>query len=194
MKKGAKRLLLMTAALFSLILGTLASCSSTIRPPLHPKDPIRVYLLKDALHVGVVLPEESDRYVEYGFGDWGWYAMNHDSWYHVFDTVLWPTQGCLGRSWMRDDSVQFALKSGKLTPLQVDRARVDGLLADLERRFDRNASTRVYNPAYKMYFVEDERGFWFLYNCHDAVAEWMEMLGCDVSWAWLRLDLEVAEP
>jgi hypothetical protein len=35
--------------------------------------------------------------------------------------------------------------------------------------------------------------FWFLHHCHDAVAAWAEKLGCEVSWRWIRLDIEAAK-
>ena len=42
-----------------------------------------------------------------------------------------------------------------------------------------------------MSFVRHEDGFWFLYNCNDAVADWLRRLGCAVSWVPIRLDLSV---
>lgn len=191
MKRWKKRLLLLSAGMVALFLITLASCSSTIYPPSNPQDPVQVYLLKDAMHVGVVLPDEAERFVEYGFGDWDWYALCRDRWYHVFHTVLWPTQGCIGRTWWGRESVNQAMASGQLTSFHAGRVEVDGLLKALEERFSIHASTLVRNPAYDMYFVQDDQGFWFLHNCHDAVAEWMEALGCEVSWTWIRTDLEV---
>ena len=44
-----------------------------------------------------------------------------------------------------------------------------------------------------MSFVPHEDGYWFLYNCNDVVARWLQELGCSVSWVPIRLDLEVAE-
>jgi hypothetical protein len=194
MKKCGKRFLLWCAAILVLSLLALAACSSTIHAPVDPVDPVQVYLLIDAKHVGVVLPQEAGNFVEYGFGDWDWYALCCDRWYHVFDTVLWPTQGCLGRAWLGRDQLDRDVAQGKLTPIPVGRAEMANLLNALEQRFSEEISTMIHNPAYNMYFVEDDRGFWFLHNCHDAVADWMEQLGCEVSWAFIRLDIEVAEP
>jgi len=169
------------------------SCVSTITPPRAPADPCTAYLLQDARHVAVVLPEERGGFVEYGFGDWDWYAALSDSWYHVFDTVLWSTQGCLCRRTLSDARLARIERRGMVQKIVVERHSAADLLGDLDQRYDARLSTLIRNEVYGLDFVETERGYWFLYNCNDAVAEWMERLGCHVSWVPIRLGLEMAD-
>ena len=78
-------------------------CTSTVTPPTNPIDPVEVFVLSEAMHTGIVLPPDPgssgnpDQYVEFGFGDWNWYALSNNAWNNAFATVLWPTQGALGR-------------------------------------------------------------------------------------------------
>lgn len=169
------------------------SCVSVITPPDGPADPCLAYLLHDAQHVAVVLPGAAGGFVEYGFGDWDWFAALHDSWYHVFDTVLWSTQGCLCRRTLSGARVARLEQRGMVRKIVVDRIDAADLLGDLDQRFDAHRSTLIHNQVYGLDFVETERGYWFLYNCNDAVAEWMERLGCDVSWVPIRLGVEMAD-
>jgi len=176
------------------VAGTLLNgCISTITPPSDPTEPCGVYLLREARHAGIVLPDPRGGFWEYGFGDWDWYALCRDRWYHVFDTMLWPTQGCLGRRRLTAEAVEDLGERGLVRRFEVERGRAVALLDKLGRRFDKNASNMIYNSAYGLHFVPDEQGFWFLFNCHDAVAEWIEELGCQVSWVPVRFGIELEE-
>ena len=172
----------------------VAGCVSDIRPPTAPADPVATYLLMDDRHRGVLLPRVEGGFVEYGFGDWDWYAENCDSWYHAFDTVLWPTQGTLGRRLTparngRELRRQFYWM--RLYEIIVARTNMEALRDELQHVYAQGADREVYNPRYRMSFVPSGDGYWLFYNCNDAVASWLEKLGCSVSWVPVRLDLNV---
>ncbi len=188
--------------LLLLVLGTglffaVTGCTSVIYPPESPKDPVPTYLLMDDRHRGVLLPLKDGGFVEYGYGDWDWYANNHDHWYHVFDTVLWPTEGALGRRFSaakNGDEIRRQFPWMELHEFMVDRKNMEGLSAELAAAFAKGAEQEVYNSRYQMSFVHHEDGYWCLCNCNDVVARWLEVLGCSVSWVPIRMDLEVAQP
>lgn len=166
------------------------SCASVATPPPTPQDPTSVFVLREARHVGLVLPVHGEarveRYVEFGFGDWAWYALERDAWYDTFATVLWPTQGALCR---REHDARSAreLRDAahwvELDELTVSRARAAALLERLEAQFAREAARAVRVEAYDMSFAPCERDYWFGETCADAVAHWLEELDCRVSWA-----------
>jgi hypothetical protein len=193
-KRKRLRIALLLCAVLLLTAVGLGGCISTITPPEHPSDPCLVYLLKDAKHTGLVLPDRAGGYVEFGYGEWDWYALVKDRWYHVFDTVLWPTCGCLGRRGMSADEISRSVSRGMLEAITVSRRCARALFEELDERFNSNKETMIFNPLYGMHFVRDDRGFWFLHNCHDAVAEWMEKVECDVSWLPIRLGLKIRKP
>ena len=64
----------------------------------------------------------------------------------------------------------------------------DYLGLDINPEYTRRATAR-----YGMRFVRDESPYWFPYNCNDAIAEWLRDLGCEVSWALVRVGLELVE-
>lgn len=177
--------------------GWLVGCTSTITPPPAPRDPVSVFLVLDDRHRGVVMQDAAGTgMVEFGYGDWDWYAQNHDAWYDVFDTILWPTTGTIGRR-PTDATSGQDLRARypwiELHEFAVERDAMVALRGDLESRFAARASEQHYNARYRMTFVPVDDGYWCLFNCNDAVADWLERLGCSVSWVPIRIGLQVAE-
>jgi hypothetical protein len=158
---------------------------------------VTVFLLREDRHFGVVLPRPHGGFVEFGYGDWDWYALGHDRWWHVFDTVLWPTTGALGRREIPGNGPPGqVLLASRLDPIEVERRDAEALLADLEARFERGALAGPVRGVREMVFVPHERGFWCLHNCSDAAADWLRRLGCSVSRVPIRggLALETRPP
>lgn len=189
----AATVLLAFALLFAVV-----GCTSTITPPAAPgADAITVFLIQDSRHLGLLLPRDDATFVEFGYGDWDWYAMEQDSWYHAFDTVLWPTQGTLARREIaaRDGAgLQQRVPWATFDAILVARADAHALLGELEARFDRGRDRLHHSVRYGMDFVPDDDGYWCCFNCNDAVADWLRRLGCSVSWVPIRLGLAVARP
>jgi hypothetical protein len=159
-----------------------------VTPPPAPRDPITVFVLRDALHTGLVLPplRGGAPWVEFGFGDWSWYALGNDSWYHAFATVLWPTQATLSRREFRastPEELQRAASWTHLLPVVVSRQRADELQRRLQQRFDTTGERVVQRPGWSMAFAPlDDDAYWLGHNCADLAGEWLEELGCRVSW------------
>jgi hypothetical protein len=182
---AARHLIVIAAALL------LSGCASTVRPPENPVDPAEVFLTEEGIHRGLILPGASG-YVEYAYGEWGWYVLGRHAWYHVFDTVLWPTQGALGRRSYDDPRAEFT--GEKLTSFRAARSAVEALLAELDTLYESARATEVYNERTRMHFVKISPGFWCFFNCSDATAAWLRRLGCDVSWVPIRGGFRAAEP
>ncbi len=188
MKTYGNTLAWTSSALFLL----LPACTSVIHPPRNPMNPVQVFFIQDALHSGLALPDGDGRLVEYGYGDWDWYATSHDSWYHVFDTMLWPTQGTLG--WRQEEAqgvsgLRERYPGMRVQGLWVESERCQALHAELQAQCQAASQGQVFNAQYGMSFVRDERNFSILHSCHDATASWMQALGCRVSWVPVRYKL-----
>lgn len=180
-----------------LVTGALG-CTSTITPPTDPPHPATVFLLREAMHVGLVLPpaNASAEFVEFGYGDWSWFALGNDAWYHVFATVLWPTQGALGRrAFAAADERELRARAhfAELFAVTVDGERVDALRTRLQQQFEAGLGDAVHHPGLGWTFVPDERGYWFANTCADVAADWFRELGCEVGWAPIRASLAVAQ-
>ncbi len=150
--------------------------------------------MQEGIHSGLVLPRTEGGYVEYGYGDWDWYALNCDRWYHVFDTILWPTQGALGRrsyAARNPDELRIQVAGVEWEPLRVSRRDVEALVLDLDARYEAARATEVYNESSRMHLVQIPEGFWCCHGCADATAEWLRRLGCSVSCTIIRTKLLV---
>jgi len=182
--------------------GVLAGCTSIVTPPEGPAAPTVVYLLREAMHVGLVLPQPEAQglgFVEYGFGDWSWYALGNDAWYHVFATVLWPTAGALcRRDYAGVDGAGLqrwcAVAQRELDSMTVGGAEAARLRERLERDFRDAAGGQVARPELGMVFVPAPGSYWFANTCADVTADWCRELGCKISWAPIRGSLAVRTP
>lgn len=177
-------------------LAAISGCTSTVKPPESPADPVVVFLRSEARHRGLVLPGPNGTFVEYGYGDYDWYALSKDSWYQVFDTILWPTPGTLGRRFLTASSLSDPGRyypSSRFESIRVERRRAAELEAELSRSFRDRESEIHLNAEYEMEFVPYPDRFWFGHNCHDATAEWLRELGCTVSRTPIRGGLELID-
>lgn len=176
---------------FAILMG---GCTATIEPPDAPRDPVGVYLLKNAFHRGLWLPREAGGFVEYGYGDWRWYALDESRWYRLFPTLLWPTKGALARraNGSRDGEALAAYYYWtSLDEIQVERERMVALRSRLDDEFERLAEQAINSRSTDLEFVPIERSYHAWNNCNDVVAEWLEELGCEVSWCFVRRDLKL---
>lgn len=172
-------------------------CTSTVTPPAAPANPTTVFLLSEAMHTGIVLPPlgPDDEFVEFGYGDWSWFALGNDAWYRVFPTVLWPTQGALGRRTFgaRDErQLRAAAWWTTLSPIVVDAAKVRALRTQLQAAYDAGAASAVRRQDLGFVFVPSDDSYWFGFTCADAAAEWFRQLDCEVGWTPIRGGLDIA--
>ena len=177
----------------ALMLTWLAGCYSTVRAPQGVDEPVTVYLVSAALHSGVVLPESEDRWVEFGFGEYQWYALGNDAWYRSIPCVLWPTRGTLGQrrfSATTAEAVRRQAYAHDVYALQVEKERAETLRATLQSHFDNGEPE--WSDRYRMSFIPAD-DYWFLNNCHDSTADWFEQLGCDGSWVPIRFGISAVE-
>lgn len=194
-KRRRRRILALAVASGGSLGLALVGCTSTVRAPSAVAKPATVLLIRDALHRGLLLPDDSG-YIEFGRGEWSWYALGKDSWYNVFATVLWPTRGTLSRREHRSRDVagvRAAMPWAEFEEFVVDRDAAETLRARLAEEFAAAHAESVYQPQLRMTFVPTASSYWFLDNCADAVAQWLGELGCSVSWVPIRLDLRLAE-
>lgn len=173
-------------------------CTSTVTPPSHVTDPATVFLLREAMHTGLVLPPRSadEEFVEFGFGDWSWFALGNDDWYHVFATVLWPTQGTLGRRTFgarTADELRQRVHWAELSPVVVERDEAAALRARLQREHDARQNEAVVRADLGWVFVPYDQSYWFVVTCADVAADWFRELGCSVGWVPIRVGLAAAQ-
>ena len=200
MSKRAKRLTLAAMAALLLIVAVWAvGCRTVIVPPAEPPDPAVVFVVDYGRHASLLLPDAARlSMIEYAYGDWGWFALDRSTALDIFPTLLWPTQGALGR-WRWDiqvtgQSVRRHIACEDVLELTVDSRLVEELRKRLDARFRKHIDTLHHQQLYRLDFVHDDSKYHALYNCNHVLAKWLEELGCDVrGWAMFA-DFVVREP
>lgn len=184
----------LVAGLFGLGLWTLHPGS--VRPPRAISDPVTVRLISAGRHSGLVLPVGDGRAVEYGYGEWSWYALGKDDWWRAPATVLWPCAGTLGRRyWRESDLAAMGETHGfdHISSFTAERRDVLRLLAHLDADFAAGGPP-LHSEHYDMDFARYPERFWLAHDCHDETAEWLRELGCFVPPVPIRIGLSLAPP
>lgn len=182
------------ARILRLVPAIAGGCVSVVTPPPAPDRETTVFVLQEAMHLGLVLPLPEGGYVEFGFGDYEWFALGNTAWYRVFPTVLWPTQGTLGRRPfpLAEAQLPATLSWARLSPIPVDAARAELLRQRLEQEFAAAFPDGPPPPEdFRFTFARHADDYWLPYNCSDATAGWLRELGCAVAWVPLRRGLSV---
>lgn len=195
-RKTVRVLAMLIAVTFS-----LGSCASVVVPPVDVVDPVEVFVLSEAIHTGVLLPPDPgasgnpDQYVEFGFGDWSYYALENDYWFQAVDTVLWPTKGTLCRRTFGVSAAEQLLNLAdeiRLQSITVSRKDASRLRRRLQAEFDAARKHVIVNRDSHLKFVPTTYSYWLPYNCVDVAVDWLLELDCKVSWWPIRGSLLVS--
>lgn len=175
--------------LILVVIWLVSGCAATVTPQDVPKhlDPRPVYLLDHGLHASLAVSREDGTLVRYVYGEWRWYAMRETGFPRVFPTLFTRTQATLGRRELPGpvdaDGLRRLLRVEvkHVHVLEAPAERIDELIADIDQRFDSARNTLIYNAAYDLEFVQDPRPYHLVYNSNHAVAEWLRILGIEIS-------------
>lgn len=163
-----------------------ASCVATAYPPAAPPDPIPVYLLKQGEHTGLILPADpasGAAWVEYAFGDWGWYGESRNGTAYGLYALAVPTGAALGRRYSKaapeQDEVVRA-RGASLHSFHAERARVIALRRELDEEYEAAGVEPREVARSGLMVVPARQSYTINYNCSDATIVWLRRLGCSV--------------
>jgi hypothetical protein len=165
----------------------------SVRPPQRVSEPVTVRLITAGRHSGLLLPVGDGRIVEYGYGEWNWYALDKDDWWRAPAIVLWPSPGTLGRRYLREADLAAKGESygfEHVSSFTAESRDVRRLLAHLDADFFAGGPPH-HSDLYDMDFVRYPERFWFAHDCHDETAEWLRELGCFVPPVPIRIALDL---
>jgi hypothetical protein len=165
-------------------LGT--ACVATAYPPAAPPDAVTVYLLKQGEHTGLILPASPPScasWVEYAFGDWGWYGEGRNSTAYGLYALAVPTGAALGRRYSAappEDDAVIHRRGASIYAFLAERARVHALREELDAEYDAAGvePREVANSG--LLVVPARQSYTLNYNCSDATIVWLRRLGCSV--------------
>ncbi|PSN14951.1 DUF2459 domain-containing protein [filamentous cyanobacterium CCT1] len=178
-----QRLASFLLALGGMVVLAWLTVPATIIPPVAPRNPITVYVAEIGIHARLLLPE-GDRWQQYGFGDWDYYARREQTFLNGLQALLWPTPGALG--WGEIDSLDryqtdSEATGGQLLSFEVPLDRVDQLHRSLQARFQRQIPDgQVFNEVNHLHLVRDDQTYSVLHNSNHELAEWLKALDCQV--------------
>ncbi len=178
----------------------IAGCSYTITPPATVADPVTVYIADLGNTSKLILPREPTPdgrtpFVEYGFGDWAYYAKDNHSPLYAPIAILFPTPGTLSRrAYDEDPATWLDGYAEELHPITVEREKAAALERRLTARYESRINTEIYNPTYDLHFVYDEEDYWLFGQSSSVVADWSRELGCRVTGWTLVASYRVKPP
>ena len=171
---------------------------ATIIPPSNPNDPVTIYLIDYGFHGRLILPSDENKCFEYAYGDWRYFALNHQDWLTGAAALFLPTQGALGRKLKNCDRLQLLAtqKDNSWLKIAVEKTKSDRLLKLLNSYFDRPATMLVENPHTGMTLVPYDRTYTLLHNSNHELVRWLEDLGCRVEgfilWANFKISYQLS--
>lgn len=157
-----------------------------ITPPAEVKDPVTVFIADYGMHGSLILPRDDGQFREFAYGEYDWFALNHDQWYNAIPIILYPHKATLGTRMLAGpvtvEALQLQMPVESIFELRVEQAAAQAGLQQLESRYEQNKSIRgeIYNPAIGLNMVEDPKPYSMCNNCNIELAAWLEMIGCRV--------------
>ncbi len=164
------------------------ACTTVIVPPAAPAEPLPVFVIDHGRHASLVLPLGDEGMVRYSYGEWDYYARVKTGVGDASAAVLWPTQAGLGRRELTGLPGMSGVRRQvhgieQLHRVIVESSKIERLRDQLDSIHEANSETLIYNSAYNLEFVHHPTGYWALHNSNQAVAAWLEALGCLVEGA-----------
>ncbi len=185
-----------------LLVGIALACrATTLVPPPAPAEPRSVFLFDHGRHASLVLPRADGHWVRFAYGEWLYYAEGQTGLWRSAAAVLWPTRACLGRRLLTPaggvDADEAALRAAvrvgaeRVHRLEVERARVEDLLEELEDLHAARADAALWRAEVDLEFVPHPRRYHLFSNSNRQAARWLESLDVEVRGPALLSDWRV---
>lgn len=191
----SRRITLFILSVLAAIALILIASPAVIIPPPKPIQPVTVYVIDQGLHSRLVLPDNDNKLIQYAYGDWRYFALNQQNLGSGIAALLIPTQGTLGRREYQDlaEMKQTLNSNNSVLSFPVAQLDVIRLKQSLDKRFNQNISTQIFNPLNKMYFVQDDLDYTLYHNSNHELVVWLEALDCRVEGFVLLADFKISE-
>lgn len=188
------------AACWAVTAALAAGCSMRVAPPAEVEEPATVFIADYGPHASLLLPRDDGDVSEFAYGEYDWFALNRDRWYHALPIAVAGGRAALGTRVLHGPATRAALEAQMsvegIYELRVDRSRAADLLARLEALYERYKPERGehYNPSVGLTFVAHPRRYSLAHNCNAELALWLEELGCRVEGSRLVAEFIIDPP
>lgn len=182
----------MPCGLAALALLVGGGCAWKVIPPSAEGDTIPVFVTSYNKTSRLALPADPPRLVEFGFGDWHYYALEERGFASTIRAALFSPAATLCRRelpWSEDPEVVRRRSGGEATiRIDVDASLAAGLLNELEGLWDSLAEPRHYREREDLTLARwDDVRYTVFRNSNHLVVAWLQDLGCEVrGWSLLN--------
>ncbi|MGY6530262.1 MAG: DUF2459 domain-containing protein [Cyanobacterium sp.] len=179
-----KNILLITTIFIFVQLIIVIFSPTIIIPPTEPQKPATIYVVDYGFHSRLVLPDRTEKLIQYAYGDWEYFALGNQDFLTTLKALFIPTQGTLKREKINNLTTLQAIIEAQprinLLEIQVAQEKMLKLRANLEHRFRQNIDSKITYNAGRIQFVKDNQDYTMFYNSNHQVVEWLETMECKV--------------
>ena len=175
----------------------VAGCAPTIIPPASIQNPVLVAVADNGRHTSLILPAANRGLIEFAWGDYPWFAANHNSSGDGFNALFFSKGSTLGVRWYSEASMESDLlaltQAKRVMKFNADATKTFALRDQLTAQFESGAKGgKTYNDVSHMYFVHDDaEHYWLGHNCNHVTARWLREMGCEVHGMVLESNFKV---
>lgn len=170
---------------FVLAAACLPGCAWAVHPPAAPRDPVTVWVTEYGRHSRVALPSGRSTFLEYGFGEWNFYAREQRGFLSTLRAAVGLGSGAFSRRELQpasDGTLGPAQTGGtRSASLQVEGAAVAPLRKRLEERWAANQPHVIVRSVDGVPVSSDPQGYHLFANSNHAAADRLRDLGCRVT-------------
>lgn len=173
----------------------IAGCRWTVTPPnpVSVSEETTVYLSQYGWHTRLALPDEQgSTYLEYGFGDWHYYALGEQDKRSGLRALFRSESSALSRRKLfAPGSLDLHLHFGsrRTVDLKAPAERVEALREMLENQWNGAAERTVWRHGSA--FRKIDRDYALFHNSNHQTADWLEQLGCEIKGPTVRGNFEL---
>ena len=179
--------ILILMALAGLLLLILAGTTWKVIPPENVEEAAHVFITQYASHTRLTIPlDKPIRAVEYGFGDWWYYAVMERGLRSGLRALFLPTDSAISRRvipWGQSlKVVQQHLGGARTEAIAVDSSRLTKLRAKFEDHWHSlDAADEVLHPGTGTVYRRTKEPYHIMNNSNARTADWLRTLDCEIN-------------
>lgn len=156
-----------------------------IDPPAAAADPVDVFVIDYGLHASLAVPAAGVGLVEWSWGDWNWFALEHNGFGDGLRALFASSRSTLSRRVLGPattaDELARRVGADEVLVLTVERGRASALRRELDARWFRRRTEAVTHRSGRAFVPDDDAEYRLFNNSIHEVARWLEALGAEVS-------------
>lgn len=160
---------------------SLQACTWRIVPPEPAQETTTVYISVYGRHTRLALPDERGQFVEYGFGDWRFYAEAERNLLTAVQALLFSTGATLSRRELTppgDSELRHHFYSNRTEAIDVPAKQARQLRESLQLAWNQAQGEQLDQGT--LSFRRSPIHYSLFHNSNHQTARWLEQLQCDV--------------